>query len=144
MSELLYGVILAGMVVFAVVMLSRNRMGKKKRPGQYLEFVAEGKTAAQCRGLLSAPGDNRVFEYRLERAKSGGQYITFTRYVPTEQILDTVYLLVFEDESPARISMTFVREVFGANEPVFGEALLEEFFQDKLGARRAGTADSQS
>ncbi|MDL2294552.1 hypothetical protein LJC60_07980 [Ruminococcaceae bacterium OttesenSCG-928-D13] len=115
-----------------------GRRGKKRppKPGQYLRYQAPGKTAAACRGLLGKPEAADLFGYALEGAASGGWYIHFTRHNPTEQLLDTLFLLQFEDEDPAVFSLRFKREAFGMKEPVIGEDLLDSFFAEKLGAER--------
>lgn len=137
MRGLLLAIPILVFVLLAGWMMQRTKKSRKKKPGQYLQYVAEGKTAAECRGLLNNPAESDIFAYELSPAQGGGWYIHFTRHKPTQQPLDTMFLLQFEGESPAEFSLSFLREAFGMKEPVIGEALLNEFFEAKLGAKRA-------
>lgn len=123
-------VLLVGWVV------QKSNKKKRQKPGQYLQYIVPGRTAAECRGLLGKPGADDMFDYTLEAAQSGGWYIHFTRHRVTQQPLDTVFLLQFEGDVPAALSASFVREAFGMKEPVIGEALLDDFFAQRLGAQR--------
>lgn len=127
---------LALAVIFIGWWLSRRTVKWRQKPGQLLRYTVPGKTAAACRGLLGKPAPQDIFGYSLESAASGGWYIHFTKHNPTGQQLDTLYLLQFEDDDPALLVLRFAREAFGMKEPVFAEALLDEFFAQKLGARR--------
>lgn len=128
---LILGVLLAGYIT------ARNKKNRRKKPGQYIVYEVPGRTAAECRDILSRKNIYDTFAYTLEPAPSGGYFVTFTRHIPTEQGLATVFQLQFEAENPAKLSLLFVREVFGMKEPVLPEALLDEFFAQKLGAVRA-------
>lgn len=127
---------LVALVLLFAWLFARKKRTRRKKPGQLLEYTVPGKTAAACRGLLGENPASDLFSYTLEGAKSGGWYIHFTRHNATEQPLDTVFLLQFEGDSPALLSLSFVREAFGMREPIIGEALLDEFFAAKLGAER--------
>lgn len=133
---LLLGVTLAGMVLLAGWFTARSKKTRRKRPGQYLLYTVPTRTAAACRDLLSHKNIYDSFAYTQQPAPDGGSYFTLTHHNPTGQTLATVFLLRFEAESPARFSLSFVRDVFGAKEPVMPEALLDEFFAQKLDAVR--------
>lgn len=127
---------LVAAVLFAGWWFGRRGKNRPPKPGQLLRYSVPGKTAAACRGLLGKHGPDDLFDYTLEGAASGGWYIHFTRHSPTGQMLDTLFLLQFEDEDPAVFSLRFKREAFGMREPVMGEDLLDDFFKAKLGAER--------
>lgn len=127
---------LAVLVLLVGYTMAKNEKTRRKRPGQHLLYQCPGRTAAACRGLLENPAAGDLFAYKLESAPAGGWYITFQRHNPTQQILDTLFLLQFEGDDPARFSLAFKREAFGAREPVMPEAMLDEFFSQKLGAQR--------
>lgn len=126
---------LVGLVLLFAWLYFRNQKGKKKKTGQYMRFQSSAFTAAGCRGLLGKRSEDDLFTYKLETAPTGGWYLTLTGHKATGQPLETVFLLQFEDESPAIFSLKFVREAFGMREPVVGEDLLCEFFLKKLSAR---------
>lgn len=135
LQNLFTALLLVAMVLaIAYVFAGRGKKGRR-RPGQLLRFESPGRTAAACRDLLSHKNIHDIFAYELEAAPGGGWYIHLTRHNPTEQILDTLFLLQFEKEEPARFSLKFIREAFGQREPVMPEAMLAEFFQQKLDAR---------
>lgn len=127
------------LVIFVLLMARVSSKRQKKRaqkPGMQLYYSVPGHTTAECRGILGKKGEDDIFTYTLEAANSGGWYIHFTLHNPTQQQLDTLYLLQFEGEDPAILGLRFIREAFGMKEPVFPEALLDEFFAQKLGAQR--------
>ncbi|MDL2254609.1 hypothetical protein LJC49_11215, partial [Ruminococcaceae bacterium OttesenSCG-928-I18] len=137
---------LLGVVLFLVAMVlllgylnEKNRREKKKRPGQLLQYTVPGQTAASVRGILGSPSPADDFSYVLEPAKNGGEYLHLTGHKPTGQVLDTLFLLRFEGDTPAQFSLRFVREAFGQREPIVPEALLDEFFKKKLSAHRSGS-----
>ncbi len=128
--------LVAGVLLFGW-WYARSQRAKKRKPGMFLEYEAPGKNAAACRGILRKPAPGDVFAYSMETTSGGGWRLHFTGHNPTGQLLDTLYLLQFEDDDPARFSLTFMREAFGMREPIITEALLDAFFAQKLGAIRA-------
>lgn len=141
-GTLLGVLLLVGLVIIAAFVMAKNRRAASRKPGMHLLYQVPGSTAAACRALLASPLEKDLFAYRLEAAPAGGWYMNFKLYRPTEQILDTLFLLQFEAEEPARFSLRFVREAFGVREPIIPEAMLDEFFLAKLGAVRAGNDES--
>lgn len=129
-------VLLVAAVLAIAWLYQRHAKARRKKPGQYLRYQASVYNSATCRGLLGKPAPQDTFTYELENAPAGGWYIHFTRHNPTNQQLDTWFQLQFEDDAPAVFSLTFVREAFGMREPVMGESLLDEFFSQKLAAKR--------
>ncbi len=133
---LLFVLVLVGLVLLVGYVTAKNKRAQQKKPGQYMRYEAVGRTAAQCMDLLEHKNIHDIFAYKLEQARGGGWYITLKLHIPTEQMLDTVFLLQFETETPARFSLRFVREAFGMREPVEPESMLDEFFAQKLDAVR--------
>lgn len=142
-------VVLAVVLVAAVLLAARlwtkrrGQQGGKARRWE-LYYEAPGKTSAECRRLLGARSADDVMAYELEGAQSGGWYIHFVRHNATNQMLDTLFLIQFEAELPARFSLRFVREAFGMREPVTPPELLDAFFGGKLGARRIQRTDLEA
>ncbi|NLW79945.1 MAG: hypothetical protein GXY32_11145 [Ruminococcaceae bacterium] len=141
---LLLAVPLVAVVLLAAWLIPRRRKKRRAKPGQFLVYAVPGKTAAQCRQLLATPLPDDLFAYSLESAKPGASYLHFTRHLPTQQPLDTLFLLQFEADFDARFSLRFVREAFGMREPIIPEDLLDAFFAQKLGAVRDISAPATS
>lgn len=137
--------IFVGVIVVAVILyaffVNRARRKNKNKPGMSMRYETAAHTAAECRDLLADRRGEDAFNLRLDPME-GGWKLHFLRHNPTEQLLDTVYRLVFEDGSPTRFTLTFVSEAFGMREPVIPEDMLDAFFAEKLGAKRI-TAPAQ-
>ncbi len=118
---------------FSMYTLAKSRGALSKKRGVHV-YEAPGKTAAECRRLLGQRTEQDLFAYKLEAAPAGGWHLTFSRHTATDQILDTMYLLQFEGERPARIALKFEREAFGQREAVIPGELLDAFMLAKLGA----------
>ena len=127
---------LALFAILIAYVVAKQGKTKKQKPGQYLAYTVPGQTVAACRGLLNTPAEADLFAYTLETAQNGSTYIHFTLHRPTQQPLDTLFLLQFDGDDPANFSLSFVREAFGMREPVIGEELLDAFFANKLNAQR--------
>ena len=134
LRNLFLALALVGMVWFIAYSRAKNKVAKKSKPGQYMEYTAPHKTATQCRALLDIHSPDEIFDYTIESAPQGGWFIHFTTHRPTGQIMDTLYLIQFTSEQPARFFLSFIREAFGSKEPVFPESMLDEFIQNKLEA----------
>ncbi len=134
------------LIILAVLMgkfFKKLKIKKRKKPGQFMRYEVKDSTATACRGKLGVPQTEDIFHYKLEDAMSGGWYIHFLKHNATQQQLDTVFLIQFEEENPAVFSLRFVREAFGMKEPVIGESLLDDFFAKKLGASRLIIKESE-
>ncbi len=125
---------LAALVLFSFYTMAKNRGALGKGRSNDLFYEVPGKNAAACRAALGTRAQEDLFAYRLDAAANGGWRITFTRHVPTDQILDTTYLLQFAGDDPARIWLKFLGEAFGQRESVIPAALLDAFFAAKLAA----------
>ncbi len=136
---LLMAVPLVALVLLMAWLFARGSKKRRQKPGQRMRYTVPGKTAAACRGLLGDNPGSDLFAYTLEAAQNGGWYLRFTRHNPTGQPLDTLFLLQFEGDTPAVMNLSFVREAFGMREPIIGEALLDAFFENKVGAQRVDT-----
>ena len=55
---------------------------------------------------------------------------------PTRQPLDTLYTLRLDPGRQTVVTLIFIREAFGYQEPLFPPAMLDEFLLQKLEAHR--------
>lgn len=133
-----------GVIVLAVVLyaffVNRARRKNQNKPGMSMRYETAAHTAVECRDVLGDRRPEDSFNLRLDPLQEGGWKLHLLRHNPTEQLLDTVYRLQFEDGSPTRFTLTFVSEAFGMREPVVPEDMLDAFFAEKLGARRLAAA----
>ncbi len=126
--------LLVGLVLLVGYLTEKNKRARTEKPGRLLRYSVPGKTAAACRGILGKPAPGDAFLYKLEATPKGGWYFQLQQHRPTGQVLETLYLLAFEDDDPVQFSLRFVREAFGQKEPIVPPALLDEFFAAKLAA----------
>ncbi len=121
-----------GILLFGKYFASRTKKRPQKQ-GTLLTYEVQGRTATECRGILSAPDDADIFAYTLQTSEQAS-YLHITQHRPTSQPLDSLYTLSFEQERPAVFSLKFVREAFGMREPIINSALMDDFFAQKLNA----------
>lgn len=124
---------LCALLIVAAYSLQKGKRARTKKPGQFTRYISPKYSAQQCRDFLSHKNIHDLFEYTIE-SDGGREYILFTKYLPTQQIVETVFLLEYEQQEPAVFTLRFVREAFGYREPVFPPAFLDEFFYKKLEA----------
>ena len=127
-------VAIVALLGFSMYTLAKSRGVLAKKASGVHVYEAPGKTAAACRRLLGQRTEQDLFAYKLEAAPAGGWHLTLTRHNPTDQILDTMYLLQLKGEHPARVALKFEREAFGQREAVVPDELLDSFMLAKLGA----------
>ncbi|MFI3169126.1 MAG: hypothetical protein R3Y06_04175 [Faecalibacterium sp.] len=89
-----------------------------------------------CIDLLRQAAEQDLFIYTFARQTDGSFALHFTMHRATQQPIDTLYTLRFESGRQTIISLVFIREAFGYQEPVFPLALLDTFFAEKLSAQR--------
>lgn len=121
--------------VFAL--LRAQKASRRAVPGNNL--LLEYRTDApldECIDRLRSTAADDIFAYTCEREPDGGFALHFTQHRATQQPIDTLYTLRLEGGRQTVISLVFVREAFGYQEPVFPLSLLDEFFAAKLGASR--------
>lgn len=143
-SGLLLAIPMVALVILAAWLIGRRGKKARKKPGMQMEYAVPGCSAAACRDILAARGDDDLFAYELEPAKTGGYYLHLSMHRPTQQPLDTLFQMQFGLESEARFTLEFVREAFGVREPIVPEALLDDFFAQKLGAVRCDAVEGEN
>ncbi len=133
--QLLGGILLLVFLVLSFAYLhEKNKQGCKKKPGRQLYYTVPDKNAAACRAILLQNNEQDIFLYTLEATAQGGWYFHLKEHCPTGQVLDTLYLLTFDADEPAGLSLRFMREAFGQKEPIVSKELLDGFFKQKLQA----------
>ncbi len=133
--RLLGGVLLLVFLVLLFAYVSeKNKKDRKTKPGWQLEYTVPGKNATACRELLQKNDDQDIFVYNLEPTPQGGWFFNLKEHRPSGQVLDTLYLLTFDANEPAGLSLRFVREAFAQRDPIVSRDLLDAFFLQKLGA----------
>ena len=80
--------------------------------------------------------ESDVFAYECRRENDGGFTLHLTLHQPTQQPLDTLYTLRLDPGRQTVVTLIFLREAFGYQEPLFQPALLDEFLLQKLDAHR--------
>ncbi len=126
--------LLIGLVLLFAYLSEKNKRDRTAKPGRQLHFIVPGKSAAACREALQKTSEQDLFLYTLEATAQGGWYFQLKEHRPTGQVLDTLYLLTFDADDPAKICLRFVREAFGQKEPIVPAESLCTFFSEKLGA----------
>ena len=70
------------------------------------------------------------------RENDGGFLLHLPLHQPTKQPLDTLYTLRLDPGRQTVVTLIFIREAFGYQEPLFPPAMLDEFLLQKLEAHR--------
>ncbi len=120
-----------GLLVLLAYALQKNKKVQLKNPKYFTQYRTTKYTAGQCRDILQNKNIHDTFAYTIAEGSKGTE-ITFTNYYPTNQIMETVFLLEVKNQQPAEISLTFLREAFGSRKPVIPQELLDDFFAAKL------------
>lgn len=87
-----------------------------------------------CMDYLAHKNVNDAFEYTCKRQADGSFLLHFTLHRPTRQPMDTLYQLRLDPGRQTVVTLTFLREAFGYQEPVFPEGMLDAFVCQKLDA----------
>ena len=123
--------------------LRRQEQKRRRAPGP--AGVLEYRTALpldDCFDRLRTHEEADLFAYTCERQPDGAFVLHFTLHRPTNQPLDTVFLLRLDPGRKTVVTLSFVREAFGYREPVFPQEMLDEFLAAKLDAAPTGPAAS--
>lgn len=114
----------------------RRRQARRAAPGPagVLEYRTD-LPLDDCFDRLRTRTDADLFAYTCERRADGAFVLHLTLHRPTSQPVDTVYLLRLDPGRRTVVTLSFVREAFGYGEPVFPQAMLDEFLAAKLNAR---------
>ena len=89
-----------------------------------------------CFDRLDQHSEDDVFAYECRRENDGGFLLHLTLHQPTKQPLDTLYTLRLDPGRQTVVTLIFIREAFGYQEPLFPPAMLDEFLLQKLEAHR--------
>lgn len=89
-----------------------------------------------CFDRLDQHLDTDVFCYECQREKDGGFLLHLTMHQPSQQPIDTLYTLRLDPGRQTVVTLIFIRESFGYNEPLFPAEMLDEFLLQKLQAHR--------
>ena len=76
------------------------------------------------------------FDRLDQHSDDGGFLLHLTLHQPTKQPLDTLYTLRLDPGRQTVVTLIFIREAFGYQEPLFPPAMLDEFLLQKLEAHR--------
>lgn len=138
MQFFLSALVLAAAVGLIWAGLRRQQAKRRAAPGPagVLEYRTD-LPLDDCFDRLRTQTDADLFAYTCERQPDGAFLLHLTLHRPTNQPVDTVYLLRLDPGRRTVVTLSFVREAFGYGEPVFPQAMLDEFLAEKLSARPA-------
>lgn len=130
-------VLIAALAALAWQLARRQDARRKAAPGKagYLEYRTD-LAFDECLDRLETAAPEDLFAYECPRQPDGSFVLHFTLHNPTNQPLDTLFTLRMDTGRQTILTLHFVREAFGYREPVFPEALLDEFMNQKFTARR--------
>ena len=134
----LFSIALLAVVIGSIVfMLSRRQNQRRSQygPSGLSEFRTD-LPLDECFDRLDQHSEDDVFAYECRRENDGGFTLHLTLHQPTQQPLDTLYTLRLDPGRQTVVTLIFLREAFGYQEPLFQPALLDEFLLQKLDAHR--------
>ena len=136
MGSFVSGLLLAGALVLTLVLLNSQARRRRKQPGPagVLEYRTDHPLDV-CMDYLAHQNIHDGFEYTCIRQPDGSFLLHFTLHRATRQPVDTLYSLRLDPGRQTVVTLHFIREAFGSREPVFPQALLDEFLLQKLDAR---------
>lgn len=137
MNALLSIALLAVVIGCIVFLLSRRQNQRRSQygPSGLSEFRTD-LALDECFDRLDQHSESDVFAYECRRENDGGFTLHLTLHQPTQQPLDTLYTLRLDPGRQTVVTLIFIREAFGYQEPLFQPALLDEFLLQKLDAHR--------
>lgn len=127
--------LMALLVGACVFILRRKTLDKRSRPR--MDGTLEYRTPLafdECLDALRNPSPEDEFAYRCERDRDGSFTLQITRHQPTNQPLDTLYSLRLDPGKQTIVTIIFIRDAFGYGEPVFPQALMDQFMAQKFKA----------
>ena len=134
----LFSIALLAVVIGSIVFLlsrSQNQRRSQYGPSGLSEFRTD-LPLDECFDRLDQHSEDDVFAYECRRENDGGFTLHLTLHQPTQQPLDTLYTLRLDPGRQTVVTLIFLREAFGYQEPLFQPALLDEFLLQKLDAHR--------
>ena len=134
----LFSIALLAVVIGSIVFLLSRRQNQRRSqygPSGLSEFRTD-LPLDECFDRLDQHSEGDVFAYECRRENDGGFTLHLTLHQPTQQPLDTLYTLRLYPGRQTVVTLIFLREAFGYQEPLFQPALLDEFLLQKLDAHR--------
>ena len=134
----LFSIALLAVVIGSIVFLLSRRQNQRRSqygPSGLSEFRTD-LPLDECFDRLDRHSESDVFAYECRRENDGGFTLHLTLHQPTQQPLDTLYTLRLDPGRQTVVTLIFLREAFGYQEPLFQPALLDEFLLQKLDAHR--------
>ena len=134
----LFSIALLAVVIGSIVFLLSRRQNQRRSqygPSGLSEFRTD-LPLDECVDRLDQHSESDVFAYECRRENDGGFTLHLTLHQPTQQPLDTLYTLRLDPGRQTVVTLIFLREAFGYQEPLFQPALLDEFLLQKLDAHR--------
>ena len=134
----LFSIALLAVVIGSIVFLLSRRQNQRRSqygPSGLSEFRTD-LPLDECFDRLDQRSEDDVFAYECRRENDGGFTLHLTLHQPTQQPLDTLYTLRLDPGRQTVVTLIFLREAFGYQEPLFQPALLDEFLLQKLDAHR--------
>ena len=134
----LFSIALLAVVIGSIVFLLSRRQNQRRSqygPSGLSEFRTD-LPLDECFDRLDQHSEDDVFAYECRRENDGGFTLHLTLHQPTQQPLDTLYTLRLDPGRQTVVTLIFLREAFGYQEPLFQPARLDEFLLQKLDAHR--------
>ena len=134
----LFSIALLAVVIGSIVFLLSRRQNQRRSqygPSGLSEFRTD-LPLDECFDRLDQHSESDVFAYECRRENDGGFTLHLTLHQPTQQPLETLYTLRLDPGRQTVVTLIFLREAFGYQEPLFQPALLDEFLLQKLDAHR--------
>ena len=134
----LFSIALLAVVIGSIAFLLSRRQNQRRSqygPSGLSEFRTD-LPLDECFDRLDQHSESDVFAYECRRENDGGFTLHLTLHQPTQQPLDTLYTLRLDPGRQTVVTLIFLREAFGYQEPLFQPALLDEFLLQKLDAHR--------
>ena len=134
----LFSIALLAVVIGSIVFLLSRRQNQRRSqygPSGLSEFRTD-LPLDECFDQLDQHSESDVFAYECRRENDGGFTLHLTLHQLTQQPLDTLYTLRLDPGRQTVVTLIFLREAFGYQEPLFQPALLDEFLLQKLDAHR--------
>jgi len=137
MAGIFYAALVLAAVFVSIYVARRQNVGRRSQYGP--AGISEFRTdlpVDECIDRLDAHSDSDTFAYECRRETDGGFTLRLTEHLPTQQPLDTHYSLRLDAGRQTVVTLIFLHEAFGYQEPVFPPAMLDEFLAQKLEAHR--------
>lgn len=137
MNTVISILMLAAALGAIVLLLTRRENTRRSQygPSGLSEFRTD-LPLDDCFDRLDEHSPDEVFAYECRRENDGGFLLHLTLHQPTRQPLDTLYTLRLDPGRQTIVTLIFIRESFGYQEPLFPQEMLDEFMQQKFQAHR--------